>query len=241
MEREHWQPAVAELRRALELSPSNAVVHFHLAKAFGGAGDHAKSIEHMEAALRLDRGEIPKEVRRETAAQLTSMKTLVRDTAGDPSARSEMQTSAEAGDLIAQIGMANACFAAHQYEEGLAWEAKAARQGNAQAQYDYAKNLCMVRPDAGKEAVQWLTRAANQGHTQAQFHLGKFLYDGKVVPPDKVAAGKWIFLVAGVGDKDAQHLWREMELFLSSAELAEARKAAADFKPVSEERAGGRK
>ena len=37
-------------------------------------------------------------------------------------------TSAEAGDLIAQIGMANGCFAAGQYEEGLSWEAKAARQ-----------------------------------------------------------------------------------------------------------------
>ena len=241
LEREHWQPALAELRRALELSPSNAIVHFHLSQAYGGAGDHAKSTEHMEAALRLDRGEIPKNLRRETAAQIASMKTFLRGTSGDSSARSEMRASAEAGDVIAQIGMAKACFAAHQYEEALDWEAKAARQGNAQAQYDYANNLYMVRPDAGKEAVQWFTRAASQGHSKAQYSLGKFLYEGGPVPPDKVAAGKWIFLAAGAGNNDAKHLWNEMELFLSAAELVEARKQAAAFKPVSEERAGGEK
>jgi uncharacterized protein len=192
----------------------------------------------MEAALRLDRGEIPKEVRHETATQIDSMKILIRAAGGDASARSEMRASAEAGDLIAQIGMANACFDARQYEEGLNWEAKAARQGDAQAQYDYAKNLYNVHSDAGKEAVQWLTRAANQGYTKAQLRLGKILYEGQVVPRDNIAAGKWIFLAAGAGDKDAHHLWREMEIFLSAAELAEARKEAAAFKPVSEERAG---
>jgi hypothetical protein len=61
------------------------------------------------------------------------------------------------------------------------------------------------------------------------------------VPRDNIAAGKWIFLATGAGDKDAHHLWREMELFLRAAELAEARKEAAAFKPVSEERAGGGK
>ena len=53
IERKHWEPALAELQHALTLSPSNALVHFQLARAYDGLGDHVKATEHMEAALQM--------------------------------------------------------------------------------------------------------------------------------------------------------------------------------------------
>jgi TPR repeat protein len=58
------------------------------------------------------------------------------------------------------------------------------------------------------------------------------LYEGKLVPPDKTAACKWVILAAESGSKEAKGLLREMELFLNQTQLAEGRKRAAEFKPV---------
>lgn len=236
IERENWRPALAELERADTLSPSNALVHFQLAQAYHGLNDDVKATEHMEAALQFDRGEIPKESRREISSQVSAIRTVIRSSTGDASARAEMQRLAEAGDVVAQFGMANACFDARpqRLDEGLNWLLKAAGQGDAQAQFEYARILLLVHPDAGTNAIQWLTRSAKQGNDDAQYLLGKLLYEGKIVPANNVAAGQWILLASAAGQKDAKFLWREMELFSSAGEPAEARKRAADFKPVIE-------
>lgn len=235
MARKYWQPALAELQRALALSPSNALVHVQLATVYGELKDHAQATEQMEAALQCDRGELSQEIRREIPGQIATMKTVVRSTAGDSSARADLQRLAENGDALAQIGLANACFEANpqQVEEGLSWLHKAAEQGDPQTQYDYAKNLNLMRGDAaGEETLKWLTRAAEQGHNEAQYRLGKLLYEGDLAPRDNVAAGQWILLAARSGNAEAKQLLQEMEIFLNAQELTAARKRADDFKPV---------
>jgi TPR repeat protein len=236
IEREHWEPALAELQRALTLSPSNALVHFQLAQAYTGLGDQVKATEHMERVLQFDRGEVSKETRRGLSSLVSTMKTVIRSSTGDASARAEMRSLAEAGDVNAQIGMANACFDARpqRLDEGLNWLLKAAGQGHAHAQFEYARILLLVHPDTGTNVIQWLTRSAKQGNDDAQYLLGKLLFEGKIVSRDNTPAGQWIRVASDAGHKDAKVLWREMEIFLSAGELAEARKRATDFKPVSE-------
>lgn len=225
---------MAEFQRALEFSPSNAVVHFALWQTYSGIEDPVKATEHLEAALQVERGEMSQESRRAASSKVIAMKTIFRSRDGDADARSELQRLAEAGDATAQVGMANAAFDARRDDDGLNWLLRAAQQGNAQSQYDYAKNLFLLRPESRQEVVQWLTRAAKQGHSDAQFSLGKILYEGASAPRDNVAAGQWILLASGAGQKEAKYLWQEMELFLSADELAAVRKLAADFKPADE-------
>jgi TPR repeat protein len=84
--------------------------------------------------------------------------------------------------------------------------------------------------------VQWLNKSAAQGNADAQYRLGLILYDGKVVTRDNVTAAQWVFLAADQKHVEARRLLKELQLFLTPQELAEARKRADDFKPV--QRAG---
>jgi Flp pilus assembly protein TadD/TolB-like protein len=237
IERQHWEPALAELQQALTLSPSNALVHFQLSRTYNGLHDLVKATEHMEAALRFDRGEISNEERREFSLQVAESKTFLLGSARDAATLTELRRMAEAGDAAAQLGMAKACFNAQppRLDEGLDWELKAAEQGRAHDQFEYAGNLLFAHPEAGTKVIQFLTRSAKQGNDEAQYFLGKLLYEGKIVPADKVAAGQWLWLADHAGNKDAKFLWKELEIFLSAGERAEARKRAADFKPVIEQ------
>lgn len=233
--RERWKPALAELQRADALSPSNALVHFRLAGAYLQLNDPVKSKEHTEAALRFDRGEMPAEDRRESTAQLAMLSAFAQGKSGDRASLDELQRRAERGDLAAQLALAKVCLEDQppRAEEGMRWLLKAAEQGDDNAQFNYARNLLALRgKDAGEEAVQWLTRSADQGNAEAQYRLGLFLYEGNLVSRDNVAAGQWIFLASKAGNADARQLLREMELFVTTAELAEARKRADAFKPT---------
>jgi len=235
--RERWQPALAQLLRAVALNPDSAVVHERLAIVYEQLNDSGKATEHMDRALQLDRGEISSEARRIRTSEVTIMKAIARGSSGDPAARVELQRQAERGDLAAQIAIANALFEENppRTEEGMRWLLAAAKQGQDQAQFYYAKNLLLFRGDeAGKDAAQWLTRSAEQGNDEAQYRLGLILYEGNLVAEDHVAAAQWILLAAAAGNLDARHLLKELQLFLTAAELAEARKRADDFKPFKQ-------
>ena len=244
MASEHWQPALAELQRALALNPSNTVVHVGLASVYRQLNDSVKSTAHMERAIELDRGELSKEFRRVRTSEITMMKTIARGSSGDPAVRAELQRQAESGDLAAQFALAKALFEQKppRTEEGLRWNLMAAKQGEDQAQFHYAKNLLVLRgPKAGKEAVQWFTRSAAQGNDDAQYLLGLILYEGKLVPEDRVAAAQWTLLAAAADNSKARYLLKELQLFLSAEELAEARKRADAFKPVKQSAASPQK
>jgi hypothetical protein len=168
---------------------------------------------------------------------------MARGSPGEPAVLEELERLAEGGDLASQFALAKAFFEQQppRTEEAMRWLLAAAEQGEPQAQLNYARNLLGLRgSEAAREAMQWFTRAAQQGDAEAQYHLGLMLYNGRLVPLDNPAASQWVLLAAGAGNADAQHLLKEMRLFLSAGELAEARKRADGFKPTMEGRTGTR-
>jgi TPR repeat protein len=165
------------------------------------------------------------------------MKAIARGSSGDPAVREDLQRQAESGDMAAQFALATALLGQKppRPEEGMRWLLAAAKQGDDQIQFSYAKNLLVFRgAKAGKEATQWFTRSAQQGNDEAQYCLGMILYEGKLVPEDRVAAAQWILLAAAAKNSDARYLLKELQLFLTAGELAEARKRADAFKPVKQ-------
>jgi TPR repeat protein len=232
---QRWKPALEELQRALTLSPSNASVHVALAEAYGQLNDPGKSRQHLETALRVNRGEITEQFQERAPFTLTLLRAMDQSRSESQSAREAVQRQAEAGDLAAQMVLAKACFDEKppRLEEGMRWLRKAADQGDDRAQFNYANNLLAIHgPDAGKEAVQWFTRAAEQGNVDAQYGLGLAFYDNRFVPENKIAAYQWVSLSAAQGNKQARSWLKMMEIFLGNDELTEARKRAAAFKPV---------
>jgi TPR repeat protein len=233
--RQRWKPALAALLRSLALSPSNAMVHGELTGVYRMLDEPAKSREHLEAALRLDRGEIPKEFRQQSGSQIALLTAVAQGQSGDRASREALQRRAEAGDLPAQIALAKACFDARppREDEGQRWLLKASEQGDDLSQFNYARNLLTLRgSDAAPEIVKWLNQSADQGNGDAQHLLGLILYEGKLGARDNVTAGQWVYLAADQGHAEARHLLQEMQLFLDSGELARARKRADAFKPT---------
>jgi len=232
--RGRWRPALAELQRAVALSPSNAMVHVRLALVYGQLKDAGKSTEHMGRALQFDRGEIQEDFRRESQFGLQVMDAFSQANSGAPRSREALQRRAEAGDLAAQMAMAKMCFDARppRTEEGMRWLLKAAEQGDDQAQFNHARNLLVLHgEDAAPEAVKWLNKSAGLGNADAQHRLGLILYEGKLALRDNVTAAQWAFLAADQGHVEARRLLKELKIFLEPAELAEARKRADGFKP----------
>lgn len=84
---------------------------------------------------------------------------------------------------------------------------RAARRGDAQAQYDMAVALdcgCGVRRDPAG-ALEWLRKAAAQGHANAQGALGWKYMAGDGVPQDDARAYEWLRLAAERGNTSAQN------------------------------------
>jgi TPR repeat protein len=233
--RERWQPALSAYQHALSLSPSNFVVHLALADAYNRVNNHAKSREHAEMAARLDTANVS-DLNSDRSRFVIEMLSAIEKTQTKlPKARQEVERQAKAGDAAAQFALAKLLFESSppNYHEGMEWMRKAAEQGDDQIQQQYASNLLLLRgPSAGPEAAKWFNRSAEQGNTVAQFRLGLLLYEGKLVPGDKIAAYKWMLLAAESGTKDSKSLLREMEIFLNQSEVEDARKQAAKFKPV---------
>ena len=71
-----------------------------------------------------------------------------------------------------------------------------------------------------------------EGNDDAQYHLGLILCDGKLASRDNVTAAQWVYLAADQKHVEARRLLKELQLFLTAQELAEARKRADGFKPV---------
>lgn len=235
MARARWQPALAELQRALALNPDNAGVHAQLASVYQTLDEPAEAKEHLEAALRLDRGEITKEFREASQFNFAMLEQLSLVKSGGQGSREGLQRQAAQGDLAAQMALAKMCFEDQppRTEEGLRWQLAAAEQGNDQAQFQYARNLFVLRgASAAEEIVKWLNLSAAQGNEDAQYRLGLILYEGKLIPADHVNGAKWVLLAEAGGSREARWLIKEMKVFLSAGEMAEARRRADEFKPV---------
>jgi len=136
----------------------------------------------------------------------------------------ELRPKAEAGDPEAQNKLGSA-YAWHQDKtNALYWLRKAARQGNADAQFNLGSLF------SGAERLKWYFLAANQNHADAQLRLARhFESSGK--KEDRIEAYKWWLLV----DKQRgfQRPWMDaLALKMSQADIIEAQKRAAAFVPT---------
>ncbi len=110
---------------------------------------------------------------------------------------------------------------------------KAAEQGLADAQfwlgwmYDIGEG---VRRDPAV-AVLWFRKAADQGDRDAQHNLGLKYRDGVGVSKDPVAAYLWLSLAASQGERFAEKSRNDVRESMTPAQLAEAQKLVADWKP----------
>jgi TPR repeat protein len=124
--------------------------------------------------------------------------------------------------------------------EALRWYRLAAEQGNAVGQrkmgWAYENGLAVPERDVRQqvEAVRWYHLAAEQGDSPAQYSLA-LIYDryaGEGLQLNKVEAWKWYVLAEG-GAVPEGGFFKELEAVMTPAELAEARRLVAEWKPRS--------
>ena len=110
---------------------------------------------------------------------------------------------------------------------------QAAEQGNADGQYTLAFMYESGRGlrQSHVEAAKWYQKAAEQGQVLAQYDLGQRYVLGVGVPADQVEGLKWLILAAGHGQTDAATLRDKIKKQLTSSQVAEARRRAAEFSP----------
>lgn len=227
-----WSETVGALERALALSPSNAVVHLNIAEAYDRIGNSRETEKHLALVLELDRGEISSQMRESASLRLALGSARSDARPGSALSQQTLVQRAEAGDTAAQMALGQMAFDKGNIQEALDWLGKAADQGSALAQLNYARGLVAAHgKEGGKDAMGWFTRAAEQGSADAQHDLGLMLYEGKLVPEDMVAAYMWMSLAAAQDHKKARTWLRHMEIFIRSDEVAEARKRAGAFTP----------
>jgi len=79
------------------------------------------------------------------------------------------------------------------------------------------------------EAATWTRQAAEQGLPKAQLYLGHMHHVGDGVPQDYVQAYTWFILAAAQGEERAFKSKDELRLAMTSEQVAEARKLAAEL------------
>ena len=109
-----------------------------------------------------------------------------------------------------------------------------AKGGDAKAQYE---RFSPLSPSA--EGLYWLCRAANGGNAEAQWWLGGLRHlpvgepwrDAGLVKSDDVRAYMWYSLAVASGDTEAAAARDELTEELTPAQIAEAKRMTADWKP----------
>jgi len=124
------------------------------------------------------------------------------------------------------------------YAEALKWYRRAAEQGNALAQnnlgamYDNGQGV----PQNYAEAIKWYRRAAEQGYAAAQNNLGTMYENGRAVPQNYVLAHMWFNLAGAAGQAPALKNRDLVAHKMTPAQLAEAQRLAAEWKPKAPSR-----
>jgi len=151
-----------------------------------------------------------------------------------------MRTDAEQGDATAKYNLGFM----YDYGQGVAendaeaarWYRLAADQGSASAQYSLGLlyGIGAGVPENGAEAAKWFRLAAEQGHASAQANLGVMIANGERVSEDHAQAYKWLKLSAAQGQKDTIERKNRLQPWMTPAQIAEAQKLSAAWKPVGE-------
>ena len=148
-----------------------------------------------------------------------------------------LENLANAGDVQAQLAL-GAFYATGrgvQQDDKAAfdWILKAALAGSRDAQALVGNMYAAGRGVAVnfEEARRWYEIAAKRGDSDSQRMLGILYGRGEGAPLNYRAAYFWLALAAKGGDEEAG-TYRDMVVpYLSLAELAEAQKAVAEWKP----------
>jgi len=141
--------------------------------------------------------------------------------------------------LIMMLSVSHAAIAG-DYEDGLAaWEKQdfatalrlwtpLAEKGDANAQFSLGAlyNHGQGVAQDYKTAVKWYTLAAEQGKASAQYNIALMYDHGKGIAQDYVKAHMWFNIAAIDGDADAIKNGDIVTKKMSSAQIAEAQKAA---------------
>ncbi len=86
------------------------------------------------------------------------------------------------------------------FAKAASWYEKAARQGDAEAQFKYGEGV----PRSEERAAYWYSKAAENGLLLAQYTLGLMYRQGRGVPKDDKLAAYWLPQVADRGFAVAQ-------------------------------------
>jgi len=109
--------------------------------------------------------------------------------------------------MLAAFGAAQQA-AAESYGDAMDWYGRAARAGDAEAQYLLAYGLetgTRGTTDASAARI-WYRAAADQGHARAALRLALMLLEGRGGPVDPLAAKAVLEPAAEAGDTDAMSL-----------------------------------
>ena len=114
------------------------------------------------------------------------------------------------------------------YKRQAIWWEKAAEQGDAESQFNFAR---MNEKGWGvaenqSKAFFWYRKAAEAGLRSAQSSLGLMYAMGRGVELDYVEAYKWLFLAEKRGDKAAKQNLAHAETLMTPDEVLEAKKRA---------------
>lgn len=113
---------------------------------------------------------------------------------------------AEQGNVEAQLNLATIYFESQNYKDAMVWFQKAAKQGNAKAQYEIGfmyDGDCGVQQDY-KVEMDWYRKAAKQDHAGAQYNIGLMYRDGEGVKKSNKEAIVWFGKAAKQGFSGAQ-------------------------------------
>lgn len=158
-------------------------------------------------------------------------------TDGSSVAFEHLTAQAEAGNAEAQLNLGwlyhDGLVVAQNSPRAVHLFTDAAQQGLADAEfwlgwmYDIGEG---VRKESAT-AVLWFRKAADQGDRDAQYNLGIKYRDGDGVAKDPVSADLWLSLAAAQGDRFAEKSRHDLEAALTPAQIADARKLVAEWKP----------
>ena len=129
---------------------------------------------------------------------------------------------------------ADAAYERGDYARALRlWQALA-EQGNVDAQFSLGIAYFGAGPQDETQAAKWFRLAAEQGDTVAQFMIGWIYADGLGVPRDYVLAHMWWNLAAMQGALLGGQKRDEIEVQMTPDQIAEAKRLAREWKPVTE-------
>jgi polysaccharide export outer membrane protein len=139
--------------------------------------------------------------------------TQAQDSSRNSSATGGSGTTASSGQevgqqMLAEQGGSGGKGVPQNDRDAMAWFAKAAANGDANAQWKlglgYLKGIGV--PQDERKAAEWFKTAANQGHIRAQSALSDLYFDGRVVPRDYIRAYTWASIAAGLRANDNDRL-----------------------------------